>query len=73
MTTIYGRYKERRVNGLIWDRSPSGASIFQTEGAYTPREERMNGLLAHVRENGCEVRLSDELHNRPFCETYSSA
>jgi len=31
MTTICGRYKERRVNGLIWDRSPSGASTFQTE------------------------------------------
>jgi hypothetical protein len=57
MTTTSGRYKERRVNGLIWDRYPSGTGTSQTEGVSIPREKRMNGLLTHVRENSYDVKL----------------
>jgi len=52
MTTTFGRYKERRVNGLIWDRYLVGVGNCQTESTYTPREESRNGHCAHVRENG---------------------
>jgi hypothetical protein len=71
MNITSGRYKERRVNGLIWDKYSSGASTCQTEGASTPREESMNAHLAQVRENGCDVRLIDELQNRPLSDTDS--
>ena len=29
----------------------------------------MNAHLAHLRDNGCDVRLIGELQNRPFGET----
>jgi hypothetical protein len=51
MTTTDGRYKERRVNGLIWDKYPSDASTYQIEGASTSREESVNGHLTFWRDS----------------------
>jgi hypothetical protein len=32
----------------------------------------MNAHLAHLRDNGCDVRLIDELQNRLFLDTFCS-
>lgn len=49
---VFVTVAKRRLSCPFWDRYPSSAGPCQIEGASTPREESMNGHLAHVRDNG---------------------
>jgi len=49
MTITSGRYKERRVNGLIWDRYSSGASMSQTKSTSSERGKHERPSRAPAR------------------------